>query len=361
MTGRRILTAIAAAAGLALLAWQVRATGAANIAGGMAAVGWWGAGGVLVLSLSRFLARSTAWSALIPVDTPPGRALAAIIAGEGLGALTPLSLIVSEPTKAAYLGSGLPTVGTQGALAALVAETFFFSISVAVYVMLGAGALLIVYPVDVAMRAAALAALGGMTGVLLAATWMAWRKPTLVGSLVARIPIRGISDLADAVRAFERTAYRSTGHASARIGVVVAAETAFHALSFSELWFTLWLITGESHVAAAFILDTVGRVTNIVFRMIPLQLGVLQVGSELVARALGLAPGVGVTISLIRTIRVLAWSVVGLGLLGRKATKTTGTTENDGNDGNDGNDRERREVTNVVSTCPAVRPSPLPS
>lgn len=322
MTGRRILTAIAAVAGLALLAWQVRATGAASIASGMAAVGWWGAAGVLVLSLLRFLARSTAWSALIPADTPPGRALAAIIAGEAVGAITPLSLLVSEPTKAAYLGSGLPAVGTTGALAALVAETFFFSISVAIYVMLGAAALLIAYPVDTAMRTAGLAALGGMTGVLIAATWLAWRKPTVVGALVSRIPVQGIAELADAVRTFERTAYRSTGHASARIGVVVAAETAFHVLSFLELWFTLWLITGQSHVAAAFILDTVGRVTNIVFKMVPLQLGVLQVGSELVAHALGLAPGIGVTVSLVRTIRVLAWSAVGLGLLGRKGLRT---------------------------------------
>jgi hypothetical protein len=323
MTRRRLLTALAAAAGLALLAWQVRATGAASIAHGMAAVGWWGAAGVLALSLMRFVARSAAWSALIPADAPPGRALAAIIAGEAVGALTPLSLLVSEPTKAAYLGSALPSVGTAGALAALVAETFFFGVSVAIYVMLGAAALLVAYPVDAAIRAAGLAAIGGTTGMLAVATWMAWRKPTLASAVVARIPLRRISELAGTVRAFERTAYRSTGHAGARLGVVAAAETAFHLLSFFELWFTLWLITGDSHIAAAFILDTVGRITNIVFKMIPLQLGVLQIGSELVAAALGLAPGVGVAVALIRTIRVLAWSAVGLGLLGRKATTTT--------------------------------------
>jgi hypothetical protein len=318
---RRVLTVIAAAAGLALLAWQVRATGADNIARGLEAVGWWGAAGVLVLSLTRFVTRSTAWSALIPADTPPGRALAAIIAGEAVGALTPLSLLVSEPTKAAYLGAALPTVGTAGALAALVAETFFFSISVAIYIILGAASLLVAYPIDGTMRAVGLAALGGMTGVLIVATWLAWRKPTVVGAIVARIPVRAIADLAGAVRTFERTAYRSTGHAGARIGIVVAAEAAFHVVSFLELWFTLWLITGESHVAAAFILDTVGRATNVVFKVVPLQLGVLQIGSELVARAVGLPAGIGVTVSLIRTIRVLFWSLVGIALFGRAHTK----------------------------------------
>ena len=52
--------------------------------------------------------------------------------------------------------------------------------------------------------------------------------------------------------------------------------------------------------------------------MIPLLLGVLQIGSELVANALGLAPGIGVTISLVRTVRVLVWAGVGLGLLGKR-------------------------------------------
>jgi hypothetical protein len=317
MTRRRALTAIAAAAGLALLVWQVRATGAASIARGIADVGWWGALGVLALSLGRFLSRSTAWSALIPADTPPGRALAAVIAGEAAGALTPLSLLVSEPTKAAYLGSALPTVGTAGALAALVAETFFFSISVAVYVMIGTAALVVAYPVDAGLRGAALAALGAMAGVLVAAAWMAWRQPSLAGALLERLPVRRIAELAGPVRAFERTAYRSTGHAGARLGVVLTAEAAFHAMSFLEMWLTLWLITGGSHPAAAFILDTVGRVMNIAFKMVPLQLGVLQVGSELVAAALGLAPGVGVTASLIRTIRILVWTVVGIGVIGR--------------------------------------------
>ena len=98
------------------------------------------------------------------------------------------------------------------------------------------------------------------------------------------------------------------------LGIVIASEIGFHVLSFLEMWLTLWLITGESHIAAAFILDTVGRATNVIFKVVPLQLGVLQIGSEIVANALGMPPGTGVAVSLIRTIRVLFWAVVGLGL-----------------------------------------------
>jgi hypothetical protein len=66
MARRWVLTAIAVAAGVALLVWQVQRTGADNIARGLVAVGWWGAAGIVVLSLLRFTARSTGWSALPP-------------------------------------------------------------------------------------------------------------------------------------------------------------------------------------------------------------------------------------------------------------------------------------------------------
>jgi len=326
MARRWLVTAIAVAAGVALLVWQVQRTGAANIAHGLAAVGLWGAGGILVLSLLRFTARSTGWAALIPADTPPGRALAAMIAGEAVGSLTPLSFVVSEPTKAAYLGASLEAVGTKGALAALAAETFFFGVSVGIYVMAGAAALLYAYPIEHDLQIAGAAALGLTAAGLCLAAVLAWRKPRVVSGVLERtariiLPAPGgfISGVIDHVRAFEHLAYGSTGHPGARIGIVILAATTFHILSFLELWLTIWLITGESQPAAAFILDTVGRLTNVLFKMIPLQLGVLQVGSEMVGRAIGLAPGVGVTVSLVRTVRVLFWSVIGLGLLAEEA------------------------------------------
>jgi len=311
------LTAIAVAAGLALLVWQIQRTGADNIARGLMAVGWWGAAGILLLSLLRFAARSTGWSALIPVDVPVGHALAAMLAGEAVGSLTPLSYAVSEPTKAAYLGRSIGSVGMRGALAALAAETFMFGVSVGIYVMAGAAVLLYAYPVERDLRLAGIATLGLTTAGLAVAGFMAWRKPKVLTAVLERVA--GQSSLVEHVRSFEQLAYGATGHPGSRLGVVVMAATLFHALSFLELWLTLWLITGESHAAAAFILDTVGRLTNVLFKMIPLQLGVLQIGSELVARAIGLAPGVGVTVSLVRTVRVLGWSVVGLVLLVTKA------------------------------------------
>jgi hypothetical protein len=321
MTLRRALSAVAFIAGALLLSWQVRRTGVAQIARGFSAVGWLGAAAILLLSWLRFVARSTGWTALIAADTPPGRALAAVMAGDAAGNLTPLSMLVSEPAKAAVLGWAVPSVGPAAALAALAAETFFFGISVAIYVILGSAALLFEYDIDPALRLTGLITLAGMTACLAIAAWISLHKPTVAGALLSRVPLPVFRVLSDRVRAFERTAYATTSHPGARIGVVVAAATFFHVLSFLEMWLTLWLVTGQSLIVAAFVLDTVGRLTNAVFKMVPLQLGILQVGSELVARAIGLAPGIGVLVSLIRTARVLVWTAVGLVILGRHGTR----------------------------------------
>ena len=95
-------------------------------------------------------------------------------------------------------------------------------------------------------------------------------------------------------------------------------EATFHLLSFLEAWLTIWLVTGLSAPLFALVLDTFNRVVNIVAKMIPFRIGVDQVTSESVAVAIGLAPAVGTTVSLIRTGRMMVWAILGLGLLTRR-------------------------------------------
>jgi hypothetical protein len=306
---RRALTLLAVTAGLALLVWQVRSIGWSEIARGFSAVGWIGFAGVLAISFARFVCRGTAWLALLREPVPLARAMAAFLAGDAAGNLTPLGLLASEPAKAAMLGN---PGGMGGALAALAAETYFFSVSVAVYVVLGTAALIILFPLERATELAAITALGVMTAVLIAAAWVAWTRPAAASAALGRLGVARLARVVDRVRAFEATLYGTVGGNTVGVRTVIVSEISFHVLSFLEMWLTLWLVTGESQPLAAFVLDAFGRVANIAFKMIPLQLGVLQVGSEMVGRALGLASGVGTTLSLVRTARVMVWTLVGL-------------------------------------------------
>ena len=313
---RRALVAIlATSVGAALLVWQIQRTGLDRISAGFAAVTWWGFLVILALSLGRFLCRAVAWTTLLPVRVPLGTALAATISGDAIGSLTPLGLVVSEPAKAMYLSG---PAGSARALAALAAENFFYSVSVAIYVVLGTAAMLEAFSLPAEFVRGGIVALVLMAVILAAAGWAAWQRPALASAVISRLPVRGLDSIVERVRNFEVEMYGSVGREGGRLGGVIACETSFHVLSFLEAWLTLWLITGQSLPIEAFVLDTFQRVVNVVFRIIPLGLGVTQVGSELVGRAIGLPPTVGLLQSLVVTARRLVWAGVGILLLIRK-------------------------------------------
>jgi hypothetical protein len=72
------------------------------------------------------------------------------------------------------------------------------------------------------------------------------------------------------------------------------------------------LIAGGTTLVHAFVLETAGRLIIVAFKFIPYRLGVDEAGTALVARALAFDPAVGVTLALVRRIRILVWNAIGL-------------------------------------------------
>jgi lysylphosphatidylglycerol synthase-like protein len=314
--GRIAIVTLASVAGIALLTWQVHAAGLDRIREGFAAVGY-GFLGILALSGLRYVVRALAWTTLMGGGIGLGRATAAVVGGDAIGNLTPLRLLASEPTKAVLLGPG---VVTSRALAALVAENVFYSASVAFVIILGTGAMLAVFAVPDEVRWLGWTSLALMAAALVIALFVIWRRPAIVSTVLGRVPGFGsgrVEGLVARVRDFETSTYDFVaGHPTRLLGVV-ACELTFHALSFGETYLTLWLLTGVSSPLSAFVLDTVGRVINVAFMMVPLRVGVAETGTGLVADAIGVGQAIGVTMALVVKVRVLTWAVVGLVLMGR--------------------------------------------
>lgn len=308
---------LALIAGAALLVWYAGRIGRDAILAGLTAVGA-GFAGILLLSLFRYAARAAAWIALIPTPVPFGRTLAATIGGDAIGAVTPLGVFVGEPAKALYLQRA---VGGSGMLAPLAAENFFYGISIAIYILLGSAAMLAVFALPDAIRVAGMLALGLASVGLASAGWLAWRRPSYVGAAIGVLPAGRIRSALERLQDFEWATYASYTLPGAPLGRVALAEAAFHVLSFLEAWLTLWLLTGASQPLAAFVLDAFGRVSNIVFRVIPLRLGVDQAGAGLVAQGIGLDPAIGVALSLVRTTRLFVWTIVGLGFVAARVRR----------------------------------------
>lgn len=273
---------------------------------------------ILALSFVRFVLRAYAWIVLTGLPIPLRSAVAATISGDALGNVTPLGLAASEPAKALYLRRHADPART---LPALVAENFFYSVSVAVYVIVAAGAMFVFFDLPPAVRVAGQLSLAGMAIVLVGAAWLAWRKPSIASAIVARLPGRRAAALADRVQRFEHDTYGAATHESRPLAAVVACEAGFHVLSLIECWLTFWLLAGSTALVPALVFDGFNRVVNVVFKHLPLRVGVEEGGTALLAAAIGLSAHDGFMLGIVRKVRMIVWAAVGLGLWARASVK----------------------------------------
>jgi hypothetical protein len=159
-----------------------------------------------------------------------------------------------------------------------------------------------------------------MGAVLAVATWLAWKRP----GFTSRLPLRDnhwFGRVVGRLQVLERIAYRGLRTSTWRLLVVLGCEVAFHVLSVIESWVVLYLLTGSSQWLNAFLFDTINRVINVVFRLVPLRVGVDEASASGLAEVIGLGSATGLTMALVRKARVLVWVGVGLALTGRRALR----------------------------------------
>jgi hypothetical protein len=301
-----LLTALA---GLLLLAYVVSRVGVAEIAADITQVGW---GLLLVVAIGglRFLLRALAWR--LCLDAPStlgiGDAFAAVICGDTIGNLTPLGPLVGEPAKAALAGKRIPL---GQAVPALAIENVLYTLSAAAMIAAGMIALLAGFELPSAIRDVGLVAIAGTAVLFAIALVLLWRRPALVSRALGAAP--RLARHADRVRAVESEIY---GFASRRRGALpglAAAEIGFHALGVAEAWLTLWLINGTPpSLMAAFIVETTNRLITVVFKFVPLRLGVDEAATAfLTQQVLGMGARPGLSTAIVRKVRMLVWSVAG--------------------------------------------------
>lgn len=317
---------LAAAAGLLLFVWAVRQTGMATVGEGIGRLGL-GFFAILALAGARFWVRSAAWSLATepPVTLPVGTAFAALVAGDALGNLTPLGLFLSETTKAAYVR---PRMTLLAAVAGIAIENLIYTLTVALVIGLGTTALLLQFDPSPALRQLALVALAliaagsAATVVLLTRRmrvlttpfeWLDARGwlPSVLGTHVSKL-----AALEDQICGF------ATRHPH-RMYSILGLELAFHALGIVEVWLTLaWLLPGAAPTLVnTFILESVNRTIMVVFKFVPLRLGVDEIGTEVLTRLLGFPAGIGVTMAVVRKARMIAWSAAGVAFLLRRGLR----------------------------------------
>jgi hypothetical protein len=100
---------------------------------------------------------------------------------------------------------------------------------------------------------------------------------------------------------------------------LAAAELGFHALGVAEIYLTLWILNGvPPPLLTAFILETANRLITVVFKFVPLRLGVDEAATAYISQVLGLGARPGLSMAIIRKLRMLFWALAGGILLVRE-------------------------------------------
>ncbi|HEV3215461.1 MAG TPA: hypothetical protein VGZ27_07040 [Vicinamibacterales bacterium] len=293
---KRAFVAGVAVVGTALFAYSIKALGLAGIREAFVRMGW-GFCGILFLSGAREAVRTVAWTHTVegPVRLSFPDAFRARLAGEALNALLPMGMLVGEPMKAEHVGHRLPFATAFGAL---VVELAFYSTSLLLLFSAGVVAL---FPLSTALFIIVMAP----TVVPLVRNRNRRASQDHVANVVTRV-VERLRRLGDPV-------FRFASLNPGRTRRLVALEAAFQLLAVAEVYLTLALITPR-HVAwtSALLLETVSRAVTIVFKMLPMRIGVDEAGSAVFADRLGLGSATGITLALVRRTRLLFWSAVGI-------------------------------------------------
>ncbi|HZG54182.1 MAG TPA: lysylphosphatidylglycerol synthase domain-containing protein [Pyrinomonadaceae bacterium] len=321
----RLAGIIFAAGGLALFAYYVWKAGPQSIWQNIAQLG---AGFIVVLAISavRPLVRAVAWTRCFEggVRLRVRDALKAYLAGDALGSLTPLGMMVSEPAKAAFVRDRVPVVASISALAV---ENLFYMLSVALFIFAGTVALLLSFPLNSKLRFASYATLVVVVAVVFTGYQVVRRQWRLVSGALEALERRGVGRAfvaarGERVRAVEARIYGFYENNRARFIPILALEGCFHLAGVAEVYATLYFILGQPPAfaelaLAAFVLESVNRVINVIFKFVPMRVGVDEAGTGLFTKVLKFGTTVGVTLAIIRKARVLVWTAIGVAVLVR--------------------------------------------
>jgi len=240
------------------------------------------------------------------VAFPLPRALAAFLAGDAVGSITPLGLLASEPTKVLLTRHHL---APREAIASLAVENFVYAASVLAMVGIGLIVLMTNVPLPNGWVAGSLAALVAM----------------LAGVAIAVRAMRGTWDPARGSRprwrerlaAIRDEAVRFSGGHPRRLWRVFALDLLFHALAVVEVFVTLqWLLGNRSPTfVQAIVFEALNRVVTAVFKFVPFRVGIDEASAGALAPILSVNPAAGVALAVVRKVRNLFWAAIGLALI----------------------------------------------
>jgi hypothetical protein len=313
-----------AALGLLLFAYFVRKAGVGQIMVGIRRLGF---GFLLILGISavRQVARSFAWVRCFeePYHLRFRDAFGARIMGDALGNIIPLaSVAVAEPSKAAFVTDRVPLMAS---LSAIALENIFYSLSVVLLIFSGTAALLLSFSLPKGLRYVSIGALIGTVVIAPLGYFIIRQQWKFLSRPMSVLHSRGLqrSWLERAIpraQTLEERIYGFYDRNRNRLIAIFLLEVCFHLAGVAEIFVTLSFISEavKPTLLTAFILESVNRVINVVFKFVPLRTGIDEAGTGMLSKVLGFTTAIGVTLAIVRKARDIFWTGIGVALMVRR-------------------------------------------
>ncbi len=303
--------------GVLLFAYFVRKAGVPQILEGIKKLGF---GFVLILGISsiRYIVRSFSW--MLCFDGPDRLkfwdALRARLMGDALGNMVGVaSALVSEPAKPAMIRDRVPLMA---GITAIAIENIFYAFSVFVSIFSGMAALLLSFDLPKPLRIAGQVTLVVIPFLLVLLYLFVRRQYRFISRGLGALRRWGLSErLVENGRTLEDSVYGFYRRSGSRFLPILLLEGCFHFAGVLEIYATLSFISPAQPptLFTAFILESINRIINVVFKFVPLRAGVDEPGTGKVAEILQYTLTTGVTLTIVRKARDVFWTIVGILLM----------------------------------------------
>lgn len=240
-------------------------------------------------------------------------ALAARLAGDAVGFLTFTGPVLGETTKAAMLKRRVPL--SHGA-AAVIVENLIYFVSVAVIILLGALFLFLSYEHigPVLWYTMVASTIGGILFLTIVALvlWLRIKPLSWMTRKFSRIIPKRVLRREAGINAMENNVYEFYSKRPTAFASIFGLSMLTHLIGVAEIFLIIDMLAYVPKLDAAFIAESLTKVINFAFGLVPGGVGVYEGGSGMIFKRLGYTVALGVAIALIRRVAILFWTAIGL-------------------------------------------------
>jgi Lysylphosphatidylglycerol synthase TM region len=323
LTRLKIAGGVLTVLGVGLFGYLVYSMGIGELAEGIERFGWIGFAVILFLFFLRIVVRAAAWSMSVyePYFLKLRDTIPAVIIGEATSGIIPLGILVSGTTKAVAVRNRVPLVVGMSSVAT---ENLFYSLVTSVFLIVGSVAFLRLTPLDEGWTITIDVVIVCIVLFVVFLVIMIMRQWHFASEACEKLFQRGyLTKILEKgrmdVRLFENLIYGYYRRYPRRFLPICMFEAAYHLIGVVEVYYVLGRLSdGVPSMMTSFLLESVSRLIAILFKLIPLTIGVDEAGAKFVGDAFALAAGVGVTLAIIRKGRMLFWTTVGMLLIAKR-------------------------------------------